>query len=149
MATTMGFQPYDTGGVITRYLPAGTNATFHKGDAVTVTTGLVVICTDDQSVFGVAAADHAATGVALQMTPVYLADPSVIWVGEVDGTSIVTDVGTSYGLNLTSQQMSIDQDDTTTTSVRVIDIHPVDGYKALGRVLFCWRTKAIQGDGAA
>ena len=143
---TMGFQPFDMNGVHVVHLPAHATPTFKKGDAVYITSGTVQTANNDQEVFGVAAAD----GVASASTPVYVADPSSVWVGSLDTTSVATCAGAKYGLNIgTPGSMSIDYADTTTTSVRVIDLHPADGAKALGRLLFCWRTKAIQNDGAA
>ena len=147
---TMGFAPYDSSGVRVVHLPSVAGATnFDKGDAVYLNSGVVTkiasgttVC----SVFGVAAADSAA---ATFSCPVYVADPTTVWVGEYDGTTAATVPGENFGLNITSGSMSIGSALTTNTLVRVIDVHPADGYKALGRVLFCWKATAIQGDGAA
>lgn len=146
---TMGFQPYDATGVRVVHLPSVATATIKKGDAVYLNSGVVTVASSGTtvcSVFGVAAADSTTTSFSF---PVYVADPTTVWVGTVDGTSAATTVGENYGLNITSGSMSIGQTLTTNTLVRVIDVHPADGYKALGRVLFCWKATAIQGDGAA
>jgi len=145
---TMGFQPYDTAGVRTVHLPSYTTGNFAKGDAVYLNAGVVTKAASGTtvcSIFGVAAGNALTSGTV----PVYVADPTTVWVGTVDGTSVEGTVGENYGLNITSGDMSIAQLLVTNTLVRIIDVHPADGYKALGRVLFCWKATAIQGDGAA
>lgn len=146
---TMGFAPYDTTGVRTVHLPSVATATIVKGDAVKLSSGIVTVASSGtavDSIFGVAAANSTTTSFSF---PVYVADPTTVWVGQVDGTSVVTDPGTNYGLIITSGSMAVGQSLTTNTLVRVIDVHPADGYKALGRVLFCFKSTAIQGNGAA
>jgi len=148
--STMGFQPLDTIGVVTRHLPSlASTGNFVKGDAIYLNSGLVtkaasgsVVC----SIFGVAAADNA---VASAVVPIYLADPKTVWVGEFDDTTSNAYVGQNYGLNITSGSMSVDLGETTNTLVRIVDLDPRDGVKSLGRVLFCWKSTAIQGNGAA
>ncbi len=148
--STMGFAPYDGTGVRTVHLPSlASTGTFVAGDAVYLNSGLVTVAasgTAAGSIFGVAAADN---DVASAVIPVYVADPTTVWVGELDTTTANGYVGENYGLNITSGSMSVDLGQTTTTLVRIIDLHPADGAKALGRVLFCWKSAAIQGNGAA
>lgn len=135
-------------GAKTVHVPEGATQTFKKGDALVMSSGKVVIATSDQTIFGVAAQD--ATGTTSSSVAVYLADPATLFTGQVDTTSAASQIGLKYGLNIgTAGSMSIDIADTTTTSVRVVDIHPHDGAKALGRVLFFWRVVALQNDGAA
>jgi hypothetical protein len=137
----MGFQPYDMIGVHVVHLPSGTTGTFDKGDAVFLSSGVVTVAASTTTdIYGVAAGPAITSGTV----PVYVADPSSVWVGQVDGTSVVTNLGTSYGITGATGSMAIELLDTTTTVVRVIGIHPKDGYKALGRVLFCWMNAAIQ-----
>lgn len=145
---TKGFQPAYVDGAKTVHVPEGATQTFKAGDLVYMTSGAVKIVTSDQTVFGAAAEN--ASGTTGTSIAVYPADPATVWTAQVDTTSAASQVGGKYGLNIgTAGSMSIDIADTTTTSVRVIDIHPHDGAKALGRVLFYWRTKALQSDGAA
>lgn len=142
---TMGFQPYDMNGVHVVHLPAlASSGTFVKGDVVYLNSGLVTITASNGIHFGVAAADN---DVASATVPVYLIDPASVWVGTVSGTSAASTVGANYGLTYTKGSMCIDQTDTTTTVVRVVGLHPADGAKALGRVLFCWVSqKTIQSN---
>lgn len=145
MATTMGFQPYDMNGVHVVHILNAATPLFHKGDPVTLTAGLVGLTTSDQSVFGVAAADHSAvTTASTDLIPVYVADPSSLWIGTVATTSVAANLGLAYGLTLSAGNSSIDLTDTTTTSVRIIDFHPGDGPKTLGRVLFMWKQEVLQ-----
>lgn len=150
--STMGFQPFDMNGVHVVHVPghvATTAATFVKGDAVYLTSGHVAIAASNGVVFGVAAGnDQAGDGTYGVDIPIYVADPSSVWIGSVNSASVIGTVGEDYGLIYTSGSMSIDQADTTTCVVRVIGLHPADDAKALGRVLFCWRTGYLQGDGA-
>jgi hypothetical protein len=139
----MGFQPYDMNGVHVVHLPSGTTGTFTKGDAVFLSSGVVTVAaTTTTDIYGVAAAPAITSGTV----PVYVADPSSVWVGEVDGVSVVTNLGTAYGIVGATGSMAIELLDTTTTIVRVIAIHPADGYKTKGRVLFCWMSSSIQGN---
>lgn len=142
---TMGFQPYDMNGVHVVHLPAlASSGTFVKGDVVYLNSGLVTITASNGMHFGVAAADN---DVASATVPVYLVDPASVWVGTVSGTSAASTVGENYGITYTKGSMCIDQTDTITTVVRVVGLHPADGGKALGRVLFCWCSgKYLQGD---
>lgn len=145
---TLGFAPYNCDKATIVHVPEGATQTFKAGDLVYMTSGTVKIATSDQTVFGAAVCD--ASGTTSTSIPVYVADPSTVWTAQVDTTSAASQIGAKYGLNIgTAGSMSIDIADTTTTSVRVIDIHPHDGAKALGRVLFLWRTKALMNDGAA
>jgi len=150
---TMGFQPYDMNGVHVVHVPghvATTAATFVKGDVVYLASGHVTITASNGIHFGVAAGDdQPGDGTYGTLIPIYVADPSSVWIGTVNSASTHADVGEDYGLDYTTGSMSIDQADTTTCVVRVIGLHPADGAKALGRVLFCWRTKYLQGDLAA
>ena len=147
---TMGFVPLDGNGVRLVYLPSVAGATnFDAGDAVYLNSGVVTRVADGTTangVFGVAAADSQAASFSC---PVYVADPHSVWVGTVDGASVEGTVGNNYGLIVTSGSMAVGQSLTTNTLVRIIDVHPADGYKALGRVLFCWKSSAIQGNAAA
>jgi len=144
---TMGFQPIDANGVRTVHLPSlASTGTFVKGDAVYLNAGLVTKAasgTAVDSIFGVAAADNT---VASAVVPVYVADPSSVWIGSADAATLDAYVGENYGLNITSGSMSVGISLTTNTLVRIIDLFPADGPKALGRVLFCWKSTAIQGN---
>jgi len=141
MATTMGFQPYDTSGVRVVHRPAAATPLFHKGDPVHLTAGLCGLATDDQSIYGVAAADHATAG---DQVPIYLADPSALWVGTVGTVSVAANLGVAYGITIDAGNGSIDLTDAVTTAVRIIDFHPADGAKTLGRVLFCFKNAVLQ-----
>jgi hypothetical protein len=148
--TTMGFAPYDGQNVRTVHLPAlASTGTFVAGDAVYLNAGLVTVAASGTvigSIFGVAAADN---DVASAVIPVYVADTTSLWVGECDTTTANSQVGENYGLNITTGEMSIDVAQTTTTLVRIIDLHPADGVKAKGRMLFNWKATALQGNGLA
>ena len=128
---TIGFQlAYGNPCVV--HIPETTTASsFVAGDLVVIASGYVGLVADDDTVFGVAAKD--ASGTLGTSIPVYVIDPSVTWIAELDTTSTTTHLGQDYAINIgTAGSMSVDVGGTG--SVIVIDFfEPVN--TATGKVL--------------
>jgi len=140
---TMGFK-LKYGNPNIRYIKeaAGTQ-TFVAGDLVYLASGAVTVIANDDVIFGVAQED--ASGTTGTLLPVSIISPEQTWVAAFDDTTSTDYVGEDYGLNITSDSMSVNLGETTNTAVTIIDLDPRDGAKSLGRVLIQFVPAVLQG----
>ena len=136
MALTRSIQPeYMIGmpSVPTETIKEGASQSFLKGEVLVISSGYAVVGTagDDNPVLGTIlgiscmAGRNVSTYPDLQYIP---ALPGVVFSAQLQNAAATaavaqTNVGTVYGLNVTSNQWWVDTDDTTDERVRVI------GYK--------------------
>ena len=141
---TMGFElAHPDANTNIRHLSEAASQSFKSGDVVKLVSGLVTIASVDSSIYGVALKD--ATTATTGVIPVVVIDADQDWISTVGTTSAATNKGIAYGLTIsTAGSMCVDLTDTTTTSVRVIDLHPADGAKALGRVIVRFKNAVLQ-----
>ena len=124
-----------------------TAGSFVAGDIVDLNGGKVRIASSDQAIYGVAAAP--ATGTVDTQIPVYVVDPSQLWVAYADGTvTEATHTGNDYGLNIAAGSCTVDLGDATTTTVSIIDIDERDAYATTARVIVRFKNAILQSQGA-
>lgn len=80
-------------------------------------------------------------------TPFFAANPDTVFEGQVGPaqTTVITDEGVSYGLTKDADgHWYIDRTKTAANSVLTIQrLHPLDGPKAAGRVLFTFKPASV------
>lgn len=137
---TSGFQlAYGNPNIV--YAPEHTTSnSFVAGDLVYLNSGLVALCADDDTVFGVAAADYSGTHDT--SVPVYVITPDQTWIVEMETTSAEAHAGEDYAVNLTAGSQSVDVD--ATGSIVVIDFFEPVG-TATGKVLVKFSPDVLQG----
>jgi hypothetical protein len=137
---TSGFQlAYGNPTIV--HMPEHTTAnSFTAGDLVYLSSGLVVLAADDDTVFGVAA--RAASGTHDTVIPIYVITPEQTWIVEMETTSAEAHIGEDYAVNLTAGSQSVNTDDTG--SVVVIDFFEPVG-TATGKVLVKFSPDVLQG----
>ena len=142
--STMGFElAHPDAATNIRHIPEAATQSFKAGDVVYLVSGLVTVAAADSSIYGVALKD--ATTATTGVIPVVVIDDTQDWISTVGTTSAVTNKGVAYGLTISTKgSMCVDLTDTTTTSVRVVDLHPADGAKALGRVIVRFLNAVLQ-----
>ena len=113
---------------------------FYEGDCVSVEASgqLILALTNTNDVIGVAR--KASTGVDNTPIPVELIDIHSIYVGRVndDATTSEAYIGdlADFVFTAGAQYLAISS---ATTDTYIVGLHPVDGAKLGGRVLFRWR----------
>lgn len=104
-----------------------TSQTFENGDIVAVVSGLVEDYANDDTLLAVAGADATQTEAPsgspnADLVDLYLLGNTVIMEANLVGTFAQSDIGTDYGLVLTSGVVTIDKSDTTNTRVKVLEL---------------------------
>ena len=142
--TTIGFK-YHSGPVRVIEALEASSQSFGQSDLVYLSGGKVLVAATDNVIMGTAlkAATNTTSGWA--SIPIQVITPETLFVAQVDTTSVLSQVGEDYGVNiLTTQCHSVNIAETTSTTVRVERLDSRDGAKALGRVIVRFNPKVLQ-----
>ena len=98
---------------------------FVAGDIVYLSSGLVTICANDATIFGVA--QGPCTGTALTLIPVSVINPNQTWIAEFDAAQTRANIGEDYGITHGTGDSDVTSTETTNTACTVVDLDPRDG----------------------
>ena len=126
------------------YPEHATAGSFKRGDVVALDTsnGKVRIAPNDQSIWGIARTDASGTEDTNIMVDVL--SPEQIWVAYADTTTNQAHVGNNYGLNVASDDCTVDLGDASTTTVVIQGIDQRDTAGSTARVLVKFIPARIQ-----
>ena len=106
------------------YLPATGSQTWEAGEFATESSGLVTLVASDavDVKYYLPEAQSTATAASEEVAVIRLSNDIIFEGNELDGTITSANVGKQYGIDVTSNLVTVDVGDTTNKAIEITDV---------------------------